>query len=122
MQVVDRDYQEMQRAREGLTRIYALTLTLTVLVALFGAFALACVMTRPLSAPLSIHAEGTQAVAQGDFSPRQAVYSRDELGMLTQSFSRMTRQLDDARRATERHRDGRGAHRHHRAAGCRRAR
>jgi hypothetical protein len=39
----------------------------------------------------------------GDFSPRQAVYSRDELGMLTQSFSRMTRQLD-ARRETERHR------------------
>jgi nitrogen fixation/metabolism regulation signal transduction histidine kinase len=87
-----------------LTRIYALTLTLTVLVALFGAFALAFVMTRRLSAPLSILAEGTQAVAQGDFSPRQAVYSRDELGVLTQSFSRMTRQLDDARRETERHR------------------
>ncbi len=104
VQVVYRDYQELQLAREGLTRIYALTLTLTVLVALFGAFALAFVMTRRLSAPLSILAEGTQAVAQGDFSPRQAVYSRDELGMLTQSFSRMTRQLDDARRETERHR------------------
>ena len=101
---VYRDYQELQLARQGLTRIYALTLTLTVLVALFGAFALAFVMTRRLSAPLSILAEGTQAVAQGDFSPRQAVYSRDELGILTQSFNRMTRQLDDARRETERHR------------------
>ena len=101
---VYRDYQELQLAREGLTRIYALTLTLTVLVALFGAFALAFVMARRLSAPLSILAEGTQAVAQGDFSPRQAVYSRDELGILTQSFNRMTRQLDDARRETERHR------------------
>ena len=104
VQVVYRDYQELQLARQGLTRIYALTLTLTVLVALFGAFALAFVMTRRLSAPLSMLAEGTQAVAQGDFSPRQAVYSRDELGVLTQSFSRMTRQLDDARRETERHR------------------
>ncbi len=101
---VYRDYQELQLARQGLTRIYALTLTLTVLVALFGAFALAFVMARRLSAPLSILAEGTQAVAQGDFSPRQAVYSRDELGILTQSFNRMTRQLDDARRDTERHR------------------
>ena len=80
VQVVYRDYQELQLARQGLTRIYALTLTLTVLVALFGAFALAFVMTRRLSAPLSMLAEGTQAVAQGDFSPRQAVYSRDELG------------------------------------------
>lgn len=104
VQAVYRDYQELQLAREGLTRIYALTLTLTVLLALFTAFALAFVMARRLSAPLSMLAEGTQAVAQGDFSPRQAVYSRDELGVLTQSFSRMTRQLDDARRETERHR------------------
>ena len=104
VETVYRDYQELQLAREGLTRIYALTLTLTVLVALFGAFALAYLMARSLSAPLYILAEGTQAVAQGDFSPRQAIYSGDELGVLTQSFNRMTRQLDDARRETERNR------------------
>ncbi|NJD23772.1 MAG: PAS domain-containing sensor histidine kinase [Betaproteobacteria bacterium] len=104
VQEVYRDYQELQLARAGLNRIYALTLTLTVLVALFAAFVLAFIMARRLSAPLSILAEGTQAVAQGDFSPRQAVYSRDELGILTQSFNRMTRQLDDARREAERHR------------------
>ncbi len=104
VQGVYRDYQELQLAREGLTRIYALTLTLTVLVALFSAFALAYLMARRLAAPLHILAEGTQAVAQGDFSPRQAIYSGDELGILTQSFNRMTRQLDEARRDTERHR------------------
>jgi len=104
VQGVYRDYQELQLARQGLTKIYALTLTLTVLVALFAAFALAYVMARRLVAPLHILAEGTQAVAQGDFSPRQAVYSSDELGVLTQSFNRMTRQLDDARREAERHR------------------
>ncbi len=104
VQGVYRDYQELQLARDGLTRIYALTLTLTVLVALFGAFALAYLMARRLVAPLYILAEGTQAVAQGDFSPRQAIYSGDELGVRTQSFNRMTRQLDDARRDTERHR------------------
>jgi nitrogen fixation/metabolism regulation signal transduction histidine kinase len=104
VQNVYRDYQELQLARQGLTRIYALTLTLTVLVALCSAFALAFFMAKRLSAPLYILAEGTQAVAQGDFSPRQTIYSRDELGVLTQSFNRMTRQLDDARRETERHR------------------
>ncbi|MBS1161707.1 MAG: multi-sensor signal transduction histidine kinase [Proteobacteria bacterium] len=104
VQGVYRDYQELQLARDGLTKIYALTLTLTVLVALFGAFALAYVMARRLVAPLHILAEGTQAVAQGDFSPRQAIYSGDELGVLTQSFNRMTRQLNEARHETERHR------------------
>mgnify|MGYP003616399842 FL=1 len=104
VQDVYRDYQELSVGREGLTRIYAMTLTLTVLLALFASIALAFVLARRLSAPLSILAEGTQAVAAGDFTPRQAIYSRDELGILTQSFNRMTRQLDDARRETERHR------------------
>jgi nitrogen fixation/metabolism regulation signal transduction histidine kinase len=104
VQQVYRDYQELSLGRQGLTRIYAMTLTLTVLLALFTAIATAYVLARRLSAPLSILAEGTQAVAAGDFTPRQAIYSRDELGVLTQSFNRMTRQLDDARRDTERHR------------------
>ncbi len=104
VQEVYRDYQELSLGRQGLTQIYALTLTLTVLLALFAAFALAFVMARRLSAPLSILAEGTQAVAAGDYTPRQAIYSRDELGVLTQSFSQMTRQLDDARKEAERHR------------------
>lgn len=104
VQEVYRDYQELSLARGGLTQIYALTLTLTVLLALFAAFALAFVMARRLSAPLSILAEGTEAVAAGDYTPRQAIYSRDELGVLTQSFSQMTRQLDDARKEAERHR------------------
>ena len=104
VQEVYRDYQELSLGRQGLTRIYAMTLTLTVLLALFTAIAAAFVLARRLSAPLSILAEGTQAVASGDFTPRQAIYSRDELGVLTQSFSQMTRQLSDARRDTERHR------------------
>lgn len=104
VQAVHRDYQQLQLARNGLTQIYAATLTLTVLLAVSGGFAMAFVYARRLSAPLSVLAEGTQAVAQGDFSPRQAVYSRDELGVLTQSFNQMTRQLDDARRDADRHR------------------
>jgi len=68
----------LQLARQGLTRIYALTLTLTVLVALFAAFALAYWMARRLVAPLHMLAEGTEAVAQGDFSPRRAIDSSDD--------------------------------------------
>jgi len=104
VQAVYADYQELSLGREGLTRIYAMTLTLTVLLALFTAIALAFVLARRLSAPLSILAEGTQAVAAGDYTPRQAVYSRDELGVLTRSFKQMTSQLDEARRDNERHR------------------
>ncbi|THF64483.1 HAMP domain-containing protein [Pseudothauera nasutitermitis] len=99
-----RDYQQLTLGRDGLTRIYTLTLTLALLLALLGAMAFAFVLARRLAAPLLILAEGTQAVAQGDYSPRQALPARDELGVLTQSFNRMTRQLDDARAAAERNR------------------
>ena len=92
-----RDYQELSLSRTSLREIYAVTLTLTLLLALFGAIATAFYLSNRLSAPLSLLAQGTEAVAQGDFTPRAEIAGRDELGMLTQSFNRMTRQLDDAR-------------------------
>jgi nitrogen fixation/metabolism regulation signal transduction histidine kinase len=104
VQEVYRDYQELSLGRVGLQRIYAITLTLTLLMALLAAIAVAIILSRRLSAPLSILAEGTQAVAAGDFSPRQALPARDELGVLTQSFNRMTRQLDEARALAEKNR------------------
>ncbi len=104
VEAVHRDYQELSVARNGLKRIYTLTLTLTLLLALFAAVAIAFVLTRRLAAPLYILAEGTQAVAAGDFSPRQALPARDELGILTQSFNRMTRQLEDARAQADKNR------------------
>ncbi|HMV16823.1 MAG TPA: ATP-binding protein [Zoogloea sp.] len=104
VQNVYRDYQELSLARNGLKRIYTLTLTLTLLLALFGAVAAAFVLTRRLAAPLLILAEGTEAVAAGDFSPRRALPARDELGVLTQSFNQMTRQLEEARGLAEKNR------------------
>ncbi|MBI4206295.1 MAG: HAMP domain-containing protein [Betaproteobacteria bacterium] len=97
-----REYQEQTLARRGLKRLYGITLTLTLLLALLSALALAFLLSDRLSAPLGVLVEGTRAVAQGDFSPRAAVASRDELGMLTQSFNSMTVQLAEARALAER--------------------
>ncbi|NMG50409.1 HAMP domain-containing protein [Azoarcus communis] len=99
-----RDYQQLTLGRAGLRRIYTVTLTMTLLLALLGSVAVAFVLTRRLAAPLLILAEGTQAVAQGDYRPRQALPARDELGVLTQSFNQMVRQLEDARAAADRNR------------------
>ena len=98
-----RQYQELTLSRRGLKRLYGMTLTLTLLLALLSAAALAFVLSDRLSAPLGVLVEGTRAVASGDFSQRAAVDSRDELGMLTQSFNAMTLQLAEARAQAERH-------------------
>lgn len=97
-------YKELQLSRQGLKQIYILTLTLTLLLALFSAVALAVLLSRRLSQPLADLAEGTQAVARGDFSARAPVTSRDELGILTHSFNSMTAQLEEAQHAAEDHR------------------
>jgi two-component system, NtrC family, nitrogen regulation sensor histidine kinase NtrY len=96
-----RDYQEISFSRAALKRLYQLTLTLTLLLALTSALGLAVVLSERFAEPLALLAEGTRAVAEGDFSRRQPVTSRDELGVLTESFNTMTSQLADARVKTE---------------------
>ena len=96
-----RDYQELSFARAALKRLYALTLTLTLLLALTSALGLAVVLSERFAAPLGLLAEGTRAVAQGDFTRRQPVVSRDELGVLTESFNTMTAQLAEAQGRAE---------------------
>ena len=98
-----REYQELVLSRRGLKRLYGVTLTLTLLLALLSALALAFERSDRLSAPLGVLVEGTRAVASGDYSQRAAVDSRDELGMLTQSFNTMTLQLAEARAQADRH-------------------
>ncbi len=98
------EYQERSLARAGLRKIYLVTLTLTLLLAIFGAMGAAFVIASNLAKPLLLLAEGTKAVAEGNLSPRPIVASSDELGTLTKSFNAMTRQLAEARAAVEQNR------------------
>ncbi len=97
-----RDYQELTLARAGLKSIFGLTLTLAMLLTLFSSIALAFLLSERLSAPLSALAEATRAIAKGDYSRLNPVRSRDEFGILTQSFNTMTRQIADATEVMER--------------------
>ena len=97
-----REYQELVLGRVGLKRLYGITLTMTLLLSVLAALAAAFLLSEELSAPLIALVEGTRAVAHGDFSRRAAVSSRDELGLLMQSFNSMTGQLEDARSLAER--------------------
>ena len=99
-----RDYQELSLSRIGLKRIFRVTLTVTVLLTVFSAIAAAFLLAGWMTGPLSMLAAGTRAVAEGDFRPVKDYVGRDELGVLTQSFNAMTRQLEDARAQVERNR------------------
>ena len=97
VQAAYREYQQISLSRLGLKRIYGAALTLTLLLALLLTFVIAYLLSDRLGAPLRTLARGTRAVAKGDYSQMPSVASRDELGVLIQSFNRMTRQLSEAR-------------------------
>ena len=91
------EYQEKSLGRTGLRKMFVGTLTLTLFFALFVAVTLALLLGRQLARPLLMLLKGTQAVAQGDLSPKPELDTGDELGMLTRQFNVMTRQLADTR-------------------------
>ncbi|MGV8893640.1 MAG: ATP-binding protein [Burkholderiaceae bacterium] len=102
LRVAYSEYQQRSLGRSGLRKIYIVTLTLTLLLAIFAAIVSAFLIASGLAKPLLLLAEGTRAVAEGDLSPRPIVATPDELGTLTQSFNAMTRQLFDARNTVNR--------------------
>ena len=104
VQDVYRDYQELSYSRDSLKDIFKLTLTLVLMLAMLSALAIAFVLSRRLTQPLTVLAEGTRAIASGDYSKMLPEHGKDELGVLVKSFNSMTRQLDDATQATERNR------------------
>jgi nitrogen fixation/metabolism regulation signal transduction histidine kinase len=71
----------------------SLVLVLSLLSAVWAAFFSA----RRMVEPIGILAEGTRAVAEGDYSMRLPVTSEDELGFLVRLFNDMTRRLSKAR-------------------------
>lgn len=104
VQDVYQDYQQLSYSRTALREVFALTLTLVMMLAMFTAVAIAFVLSRRLSAPLTVLAEGTKAIASGDYSTMLPAHGKDELGVLVQSFNSMTQQLGDATKAADRNR------------------
>jgi nitrogen fixation/metabolism regulation signal transduction histidine kinase len=97
-----RDFQVLKLSRDALLRLYRVTLTLIFLLTAFAAIASSFLLAGWLTGPLSMLAAGTRAVAEGDYRPVKDYSGRDELGMLTQSFNVMTRQLEEARLQVDR--------------------
>ncbi len=96
------EYQQRALAREGLKRMYIGTLTLALILAVFGALLLAVAIGNQVVQPLLMLADGVRQVAQGDLTPKPVFGSRDELGGLTRAFADMTGQLHDARSLVQR--------------------
>lgn len=102
VQAAYKEYQARALARDGLRRMYIGTLTLTLILAVFGALLLAVALGNQLARPLLVLADGVRQVSRGDLTPKQVLAATDELSGLTRSFADMTGQLSDARALVQR--------------------
>jgi nitrogen fixation/metabolism regulation signal transduction histidine kinase len=94
---------ELTFLRDQLKLSFSMTLTLVLLFSVFAAIWAALYSARQIAEPVRDLAEGTRAVAAGDYSTTLPVATRDEIGFLVESFNEMTRRLagarDEARRS-----------------------
>lgn len=96
-------YKELAYLRTPLKYSFTLTLSLALALSLLGAVWAAFFSSRQLVAPIRDLAEGTRAVAAGDYDKKLPIAANDELGFLVQSFNDMTHRIalarDDAKKS-----------------------
>jgi nitrogen fixation/metabolism regulation signal transduction histidine kinase len=95
-------YRELAYLRKPLKTSFTLTLSLVLLLSLFAAVWAAFYSARRMVAPLQDLAQGTRAVADGDYETQLPTSGEDEVGFLVESFNDMTRRLARARDETRR--------------------
>jgi len=96
------EYKKLFFLRGPLKFGFLLTLTLVALSTLLLAVWVSIRAARRMVEPIRDLAEGTSAVAQGDYSKQLPVTSDDEIGILVQSFNYMTRRIRRAQNEIQR--------------------
>jgi nitrogen fixation/metabolism regulation signal transduction histidine kinase len=91
------EYKELSYLREQLKFSFIIILTLVLLFSIFSAVWAAFYLARTLAAPIKDLAQGTRAIAKGNYNTKLPVPSNDELGFLVTSFNDMTDKISQAR-------------------------
>ena len=101
VQIGYRNYEELALSREGIRQLFSITLTMALLLTVFASLGIALWLAKRMVEPLLTLAEGTQAVAVGDYRRIPEPKQSDEVGQLSRSFNLMTAQLEEARNQAE---------------------
>ncbi len=87
------EYKTLKILKQPIKSSYVLTLLLVTLLIMLAATWFGFRLAKELTGPVQELAEGTRRVAEGDLDFRLQVRSDDEIGMLVESFNRMTSDL-----------------------------
>ena len=95
------DYKQQSFLKLPVSASYYITFLLITLLILFSAIWLGFYMARGITIPIQELAEGTRRIAEGDLNFKIGVHANDEIGILVDSFNKMTNQLNESRLNTQ---------------------
>ena len=87
------EYKQLRLLKQPLKGIYILLFLLMTLVIVFSSTWFGLYLARGITEPVQMLAEGTRAVAAGNLNYKVTVRADDEIGVLVDSFNRMTSDL-----------------------------
>ena len=87
------DYKQSKLLKQPLKGTYILIFSFLTLLIVFSATWFGLYLARGITEPVQMLAEGTRAVAAGNLDYRVQVRADDEIGVLVDSFNRMTADL-----------------------------
>ena len=95
-------YRQLEVQKDDLRASHILLFVMVTLLVLLGSSWAGLYLARQVTVPIQALAEGTRAISGGDLSHRVMVEADDELGVLVDSFNRMTAELASNKEALER--------------------
>ena len=87
------EFRQLKILKNPIRTGYIITLFLITVVIVFFAYWMGVYLANSMTKPVQELVEATRAVADGNLDVHIESYSRDEIGMLVQSFNRMTEDL-----------------------------
>ncbi|MBI4608005.1 MAG: PAS domain S-box protein [Candidatus Rokubacteria bacterium] len=95
------EYKQLKLLKTPIKGIYILLFLLMTLVIVFSVTWFGLYLARGITVPIQLLAEGTREVAAGNLNYKVQVRADDEIGILVESFNRMTGDLSQSKAKLE---------------------
>jgi two-component system nitrogen regulation sensor histidine kinase NtrY len=95
------EYKQLKLLKTPIKGIYILLFLLMTLVIVFSVTWFGLYLARGITVPIQLLAEGTREVAAGNLNYKVQVRADDEIGILVESFNRMTEDLGQSKAKLE---------------------
>jgi len=95
------DYRQIRVQKVLIKRVYVLVFALITLVVLFSVTWIGLYLARRITEPIQSLLQGTREISSGNLEYRVELQGGDELGILVDSFNRMTAELKGGKEIIE---------------------